>query len=637
MKRILIESRILSYFASVCHDRNLSLTAERLHIAKSVLSEACSQVENELGLSLFERRSQGMQPTEQGLFIAKYILFMQNLEQFALRLEAEQLNNIAYISLKIPERFWSPSINSLLAYILDESAQRYPTNLILPIIQDTQTVEGKSHQSHQGEEAYLQAYRWKPAWKHLGKINLALYTNKDVPSTHKILVSEPWYLIFPESSNYWPEPVSTEALKHYKILLPRMPWPMAQQAAQYCLAHHLSFEQVAEDLTSLLHQNQSIQKQSCILVNGLMLNVAKLSHWTASQLDEPLTIHLSAQTQDDQLLHAFKAIFISAWKKRHLPPPQWKPQTRLKQWLYFGETLAKGSISEAAKGLFLSQPALSMQLKQFEEHLNMRLISRKTGSRHLSLTESGNIIHQLHDGFFEQLHIIGEYVQQQRLSHSQRLLLGVLPSIDAQSRLSSIILNKAAAWLRHHHPETRLEIVEERHQYLMHSLRNQTLHLAITEADSPWTVQVPVDMPEQIGLVIATQLLQNPNVTTLSWQAVSTLPLVLPRRGSGLRSLIDNHCISQGLSLEATLESDSLNLNRAWIKQGQYGSILPKSAMASLLTEEGFEANTKVVFIPLVPTLERVLRLSHLKHRHLDSVEEGLIGYLAGQTSVKAH
>ena len=69
---------------------------------------------------------------------------------------------------------------------------------------------------------------------------------------------------------------------------------------------------------------------------------------------------------------------------------------------YFLAVAREQSISAAAESLHLSQPTLSIQLKNLEEELGMRLMIRGTpGSRRITLTEAGlreaRLVRQRHD------------------------------------------------------------------------------------------------------------------------------------------------------------------------------------------------------------------------------------------------
>lgn len=48
------------------------------------------------------------------------------------------------------------------------------------------------------------------------------------------------------------------------------------------------------------------------------------------------------------------------------------------------------SFTKAAEALFMTQPAVTFQIKQLEEHFNMRLFER--GHGRISLTAAGEIV-----------------------------------------------------------------------------------------------------------------------------------------------------------------------------------------------------------------------------------------------------
>lgn len=60
---------------------------------------------------------------------------------------------------------------------------------------------------------------------------------------------------------------------------------------------------------------------------------------------------------------------------------------KLIQLHYFVTTVEAGSVTQAAKNLFISQPALSKQLSLLEKELNCELIQRKTSG--IELTKAG--------------------------------------------------------------------------------------------------------------------------------------------------------------------------------------------------------------------------------------------------------
>ena len=61
-----LESRQLRYFVTVARERNFTRAAEKLHIAQPPLSRQIQQLEDEVGIALFDRGSRPLALTEAG-------------------------------------------------------------------------------------------------------------------------------------------------------------------------------------------------------------------------------------------------------------------------------------------------------------------------------------------------------------------------------------------------------------------------------------------------------------------------------------------------------------------------------------------------------------------------------------------
>ena len=54
-----MELRVLRYFVTVAREENITKAAELLHITQPTLSRQIAQMEDELGVKLFEREKRG--------------------------------------------------------------------------------------------------------------------------------------------------------------------------------------------------------------------------------------------------------------------------------------------------------------------------------------------------------------------------------------------------------------------------------------------------------------------------------------------------------------------------------------------------------------------------------------------------
>jgi DNA-binding transcriptional LysR family regulator len=86
----MLDIRQLNYFVAVAEDEHVGRAAERLHISQSPLSRQISQLEEKLGLTLFERSQQRIRLTTDGrTFLAETRAFLTHanrLESLARRL-----------------------------------------------------------------------------------------------------------------------------------------------------------------------------------------------------------------------------------------------------------------------------------------------------------------------------------------------------------------------------------------------------------------------------------------------------------------------------------------------------------------------------------------------------------------------
>ena len=61
-----MELRVLKYFLMVAREENITKAAELLHVTQPTLSRQLAQLEDELGVKLFERGQHGMAYTPTG-------------------------------------------------------------------------------------------------------------------------------------------------------------------------------------------------------------------------------------------------------------------------------------------------------------------------------------------------------------------------------------------------------------------------------------------------------------------------------------------------------------------------------------------------------------------------------------------
>lgn len=67
----LVELRVLNYFLTVAREKTISKAAEVLHLTQPTLSKQLKELEEELGVKLFNRGNRSITLTEEGIYLAK--------------------------------------------------------------------------------------------------------------------------------------------------------------------------------------------------------------------------------------------------------------------------------------------------------------------------------------------------------------------------------------------------------------------------------------------------------------------------------------------------------------------------------------------------------------------------------------
>src|SRR5690606_26524157 len=103
---------------------------------------------------------------------------------------------------------------------------------------------------------------------------------------------------------------------------------------------------------------------------------------------------------------------------------------------YFYIVTSEGSFTRAAKKLRVSQPALSMQMKQFQQYWDMELFSKNR--RRLILTDQGNLIFKYAKAIFDLGQELSDNLTSRELRGKLKLHLGIsvaVPRAVAQALL----------------------------------------------------------------------------------------------------------------------------------------------------------------------------------------------------------
>lgn len=239
----------------------------------------------------------------------------------------------------------------------------------------------------------------------------------------------------------------------------------------------------------------------------------------------------------------------------------------------FLQTAHLGSFTRAAQTLHVSQPALSVQIRQLEEELGVQLFSRDR--RTVTITEAGrNMIAPLQ-------RILNEFDDAVQTGHDiagltrGRLTIAALPSI-------------AAAWLPQQiknfhglYPNIELRVADVPADTISQLLRNEEADLALGPWISRdralsfrelWVDQLHVFFPP--GHPLAT--VKKPTLRTLA-----RYPHIVTRPGTSVRQVLHHALEQAGLDIEIVCEAAYLSTAISMVRAGLGITVLPLSTLSA--------------------------------------------------------
>lgn len=182
-----------------------------------------------------------------------------------------------------------------------------------------------------------------------------------------------------------------------------------------------------------------------------------------------------------------------------------------------------GNITRASEVLFISQPALTRQLKELEQELGTELINRST--RSLTLTESGYLF--LYRA--EQILALASQAKQE-LSEKGDFLRGIV-RIGAVESSAMELLTEEIKKFSGMYPHVHFEIYSADSDDLKRSLDEGKLDAAILlePVESAKYEKTSIPIQERWGLVVRASQFP-PEKESITYEEIVSLPLILPRR-----------------------------------------------------------------------------------------------------------
>jgi LysR family hydrogen peroxide-inducible transcriptional activator len=242
----------------------------------------------------------------------------------------------------------------------------------------------------------------------------------------------------------------------------------------------------------------------------------------------------------------------------------------LRQLRYFDALARHGHFGRAAEACAISQPALSMQIKEMEAALGGLLLERS--ARQVALTRFGESLAQRVRDILRSVDELGDFARASRDRFAGRLRIGMIPTI-APYLLPKIIKN-----LTRMHPELDIRVRETLTQKLIQELAEGRLDTAI--------VALPVSEPSltEVALFEENFLLVRPGndegKPVPSREMLREMRLLLLEEGHCFRDQALSFCNMQSSPRREMLDANSLSTLIQMVNAGIGVTLIPEMAVA---------------------------------------------------------
>ena len=262
------------------------------------------------------------------------------------------------------------------------------------------------------------------------------------------------------------------------------------------------------------------------------------------------------------------------------------------------------SFTKAAETLHMTQPAVTFQVRQLEEHFNTRLFDR-THNR-ISLTDAGQQVYAYADRIFDLYAEMENSVREMTGELSGVLLIG------ASTTIAEYMLPALLGDFKNEYPDITIHLKVSNTEGIVSMVENNVIDLGVVEAPVlNRNLMVEVCRMDHLVAIVphGHALAQEKSVTI---ERLLEYPYICREEGSGTREVINDYLNAAGLNnanLNISMELGSPEAIKGAVEAGMGVSIVSRATIQKELQLGS------LVEVNLDPLLERPFSFVHQKQK----------------------
>lgn len=221
------------------------------------------------------------------------------------------------------------------------------------------------------------------------------------------------------------------------------------------------------------------------------------------------------------------------------------------------------SFRKAAEELYLTQPAVSLQIKALEEDLGVQLFDR-TGT-HIQLTAAGRVLQRYAEQASSLLEEAEHEIAALSGDHAGHLALG------ASTTIAQYVLPRMLGEFTREYPRVQPTLISGNTEEIVQAVEDQKIALGFIEGPSrSRNVKTEPFLKDELVLIVSTahELAEQ---AAISAEQLRSAPLLMRERGSGTRRVVELALERQGLkrnSFNIIMELDSTEAIKSAVEAG---------------------------------------------------------------------
>jgi len=232
----------------------------------------------------------------------------------------------------------------------------------------------------------------------------------------------------------------------------------------------------------------------------------------------------------------------------------------------------------AASKLFITQPAVTAQVKSFEEACNLKLFKKR--ARRMYLTDEGRILFDFAERIFKYEKEIENVIDEMR-----ELKRGIL-SLGTTKAYARYFMPLMISSFHKNYPNIKIQLNEGSSLDMIYSLLNFNIEVAVIARamDHPEVNFYPFSKEEMAIIVAPDHPLTRKK--SISFKELADEPFIMKENGSGTRKMVEQLFEKEGCEPNALMETSNTEFIKQLVQRGEGVSFLVREAVAAEIAEK---------------------------------------------------